>query len=51
MRYIVHTISDSMIYIYTKFHEDWFRNADNIKVITSPTKVVVVLVLLMTGIS
>jgi hypothetical protein len=47
MKYIV----DMILYIYTKFHEDWFRYSGNIKIITPTTRVVVVFVLLMTRIS
>jgi hypothetical protein len=47
--YAVEMTSDGMT--HTKFHDDRFRNSDNIKGIASKTCEAVVLVLLIKGIS
>jgi hypothetical protein len=47
MKYTADIASDGMIYVRTKFHEDWSRNSGNIKVITTTIGEAAVLVLLM----
>jgi hypothetical protein len=41
------SLSDGMIYVQTKFHEDWFMHSGNIKVITFAICEAAVLALLM----